>query len=313
MGRADGVDSGTTTVLRDLAATFRSFALSLAAAASAFCQAPPIIDVHLHAQPVTAFGPIGIKACPGNVAKTWPPADPRSSSVSPDSLEECPNPIYAAKTDGEVFEATRRLLEKFNITGVLSGQGDFVRRWKSALGDHVIPAIFVTRPGDVAVDRLRSLIENKAVQVIGEALLQYSGLSPADPSFDPYWAKSLGRSKTNGYEERMPRGAVEPWSRGSTFAWCCPISASEAGSQPVSGQRRGSCASREAVRRGWKRDCRNRSSGPVAKKASLPTQRGCPQRGRPPLENDGRPYDELACSAPPAARMVRSFCRAEKR
>ena len=40
---------------------------------------------------------------------------------------------------------------------------------------------------------------------------------------------------------------------GLDIAWCCPISASDAGSQPVSGQR--------------KRDCRNSSSGP-AKKSS---------------------------------------------
>jgi len=60
---------------------------------------PPIIDVHMHALPVTAFGTIGIKACPGDVAKTWPAGDPRAPKITPDDLEDCPNPNYAVKSD----------------------------------------------------------------------------------------------------------------------------------------------------------------------------------------------------------------------
>ncbi len=69
---------------------------------------PPIIDVHMHALPVTAFGAVGIKACPGDVAKTWPAVDPRSTRITPGDLESCPNPSYAVKTDAATF-AQRRL------------------------------------------------------------------------------------------------------------------------------------------------------------------------------------------------------------
>lgn len=190
MGRADGVDSGTTTVLRDLAATFRSFALSLAAAASAFCQAPPIIDVHLHAQPLTAFGPIGIKACQDNVAKTWPPADPRSSSVSPDSLEECPNPIYTAKVrDHQAFAGEVQHHRRTQRAGGLRSSLE-IGTWRSRDSRDLCDQARRRRRGSIALpDRKQG---RSSDQVIGEALLQYSGLSPADPSFDPYWAKSLG-------------------------------------------------------------------------------------------------------------------------
>jgi hypothetical protein len=76
-------------------------------------QMPPIIDVHMHASSADGFGALGIKACPGDVAKTWPAADPRSSRTTPDDLEDCPNPIYALRTDAEVFEATKRLMRKY--------------------------------------------------------------------------------------------------------------------------------------------------------------------------------------------------------
>jgi hypothetical protein len=112
--------------------------------------------------------------------------NPGRRDTTRDSLEDCPNPIYAARTDEEVLETTRRLMEKYNITGVVSGEEEFVGTWTKALGERAIPALYVHKAGEPGIERVRSLIERKAVRVIGEVLLQYAGLSPSDPSFDPY-------------------------------------------------------------------------------------------------------------------------------
>jgi uncharacterized protein len=173
---------------------------------------PPIIDVHMHALPVTAFGAIGIKACPGDVAKTWPAADPRSTRINPDDLEDCPNPNYAVKTDEEVLSDTRRMMEKYNITGIVSGPEDYVCRWRADLGPHVIPAITIDGPGKPALDHLRELIDQKKVRVMGEVLLQYAGISPADPAFEPYWALAEEKDIPVGIHIGPgPAGSVDVW------------------------------------------------------------------------------------------------------
>ena len=108
--------------------------LLLTSAAQLSAAPPPIIDMHMHAAPVESFGMVGIKACPGDVSKTWPAVDPRDSTVTPDDLEDCPNPDYALESDDEVYEVTKQLMEKHNITGVLSGPEHYVRRWALATG-----------------------------------------------------------------------------------------------------------------------------------------------------------------------------------
>ena len=173
---------------------------------------PPVIDVHMHSLPVTAFGAVGIKACPGDVAKTWPAVDPRSTRTTPGDLEACPNPSYAVKTDDEVLSETRRMMEKYNITGIVSGPEDYVSRWRAALGSRVIPAITIDGPGKPPLDHLRELVDQKKVQVMGEVMLQYAGLAPADPAFEPYWALAEEKDIPVGIHIGPgPAGSVDVW------------------------------------------------------------------------------------------------------
>jgi predicted TIM-barrel fold metal-dependent hydrolase len=175
---------------------------------------PPILDVHMHAEPVDHFGPLGLKACPGDVSKNWPAANPGLLSVKTDDLEDCPNPIYAKKTDAEVFETTKRLIEKYNITGVVSGPADYVQRWRAALGDRIIPGIFVTRPGDPAIERLQSMMADKSVRVMGEVLTQYQGIAPADPALEPYWKAAEDNDVPVGIHMGPgPPGGVDYWKQ----------------------------------------------------------------------------------------------------
>ena len=173
---------------------------------------PPIIDVHMHSLPVTAFGAVGIKACPGDVARTWPAVDPRSAGITTADLEDCPNPSYSVKTDEEVFSGIRRMMEKYNITGIVSGPEDYVRRWRAALGSRAIPAIIIDGPGTPPLDHLRELIDERKVQVMGEVMLQYAGIVPSDPAFEPYWALAEEKDIPVGIHIGPgPAGSVDVW------------------------------------------------------------------------------------------------------
>lgn len=79
-----------------------------------------IIDMHVHALSANHFGGVGLKVCPGNVQKTFPAADPRAK-ITTDDLEDCPNPLYSAKTDEEVLRLTKLYGDRYNIKGVASG------------------------------------------------------------------------------------------------------------------------------------------------------------------------------------------------
>lgn len=191
--------------------TFLPVLLSVAAA---FCQPPPIIDVHLHAEPVNEFGEIGLATCPGDAGKSWPAANPGSRSVTRASLEACPNPIRASRTDEELLAATKALLEKYNITGVLSGSEELVSQWTASLGNRIIPGIYVPGPGTPPLARLRELADQKKLRVMGEVLLQYTGLSPADPAFEPYWALAEELDVPVGIHIGPgPAGGVEYWGQ----------------------------------------------------------------------------------------------------
>lgn len=189
--------------------------LFVLACACAFCQEPPpIIDVHLHALPVKHFGPLGIKACPGDVEKTWPGVDPHASGVTADDLEDCPNPTYALKSDEEVFQVTKEMMGKYNITGVLSGPEEYVRRWAAQLGNRIIPGILVERPSDPPLARLKDLVQKKQVRVLGEVAIQYAGISPGDARMEPFWAMAEQNDIPVGIHIGPgPAGGVDVWGQ----------------------------------------------------------------------------------------------------
>jgi uncharacterized protein len=149
---------------------------------------PPVIDIHVH----TLGGGPGLgPMCP------FPPqflaSDPRSQESSIGwSQQDCVLPLQPSETPEEYLAAVLAEFERLNVTAVVMGDPESVRRWKAAAPNRIIMGTsFNNSPtaGEyVPVERLRTEFTSGGFQVMGEIGLQYQGLSPSDSSVDRYFA-----------------------------------------------------------------------------------------------------------------------------
>jgi hypothetical protein len=148
---------------------------------------PPIIDVHLHAFPADWFGKPGFTFCAGDKEKVFPGIDPRTRGAS-DQLESCPEPLVAPLTDEEVMRQSLAALERYNIRAVTSGPSEHVKKWKTASPERIIPGLFFNLTRGIGPDTMREAFRKGEFSVLGEVVIQYEGISPSDPAFEPYLA-----------------------------------------------------------------------------------------------------------------------------
>ncbi|HEU4720773.1 MAG TPA: amidohydrolase family protein [Gemmatimonadaceae bacterium] len=150
---------------------------------------PPIIDIHVH----TLGGfPGGAPMCP------WPPqflaSDPKAGPEATLgwSKQDCALPLQPSKSPAEYMRDVVAEFERLNVTAVVMGDPETVRKWKAAAPSRVIMGTsFMNAPtaGEyVPVEQLRTLFSTGGFQVMGEIGLQYQGLSPSDTSVDRYFA-----------------------------------------------------------------------------------------------------------------------------
>lgn len=150
---------------------------------------PPIIDMHLHALRADANGPPPMAVCPGT---SYPGHDPAQVwvEVFTKALKNplCTNPIWGAKTDEEVMTQTLEVLERRNIIGVTSGSQ--LDKWRKAGGDRIVPAYGFQGPPKSwpAPEVFRRRLKEGGYRAFAEVAIQYDGVSPSDPEFDPYLA-----------------------------------------------------------------------------------------------------------------------------
>jgi predicted TIM-barrel fold metal-dependent hydrolase len=178
------------TLARTLAA-----AVPLAFVAPAAAQdppPPPILDVHLHAAGANSNGPAPTAICPG--APDLPVALTGAAWQSGflDSLKKpvCDDPIWGPATDREVLEQTLAILRRRNVYAITSGPPALLDEWQKAGGGRIIPALGFSFsrgsvPGPAEVHRL---LKDGRYAVFGEVGIQYQGISPDDPVFEPYLA-----------------------------------------------------------------------------------------------------------------------------
>lgn len=126
----------------------------------------PIIDMHLHAY------------------EAW----------EPELIDSVWIPLQFAmpKTDEELMRQSLAEMQRLNIMlAVTSGTASQVAQWRKADPRRVLPAIQFNRiPADptALLDSLRALHAAGELMVMGELGIQYSGLSPSDPVFEPFLA-----------------------------------------------------------------------------------------------------------------------------
>ncbi len=165
--------------------------MSLAALAGA--EKPPIIDVHLHADPVSSYGPPGQSFCM-EMLSTVPTHDPATGPWPPKYTKMlqnpgCADPMPAAKDDEALIRETLAAMERHNIIGVISGPPDIVARWKAAAPDRVIAGRSFNlgrNAGVTAADLEAEFIAGK-FEVLAEVTNQYVGIGPDSPEFAAYW------------------------------------------------------------------------------------------------------------------------------
>lgn len=147
---------------------------------------PPIIDMHLHSLSAQWGGPPTF--CANDKWKEFPSIDP-GESWQPEQLESCPIPLVGAATDEELLRKTLAALERYNIVyAVTSGSVDYVRKWRAAAPDRLIPALAFQPPEGVTPDSLRELFRSGEIAVLGEIWTQFGGMSPSGEELEPYLA-----------------------------------------------------------------------------------------------------------------------------
>jgi uncharacterized protein len=151
-------------------------------------KAPPVIDVHVHAMDGTfpGIGPM----CP-NTSK-FTASDPKEKEEPFGWVKEQCTPALYPSAPGEYMKDVLVEMERLNVTAVVFGDPKSVQKWKDAAPARIIPGTSfengMAPSQHVAVDELRKQFTSGGFKVMGEIGLQYQGISPSDPSVDPYFA-----------------------------------------------------------------------------------------------------------------------------
>lgn len=138
---------------------------------------PPIIDIHMHAQPIKAWG--------------MPEGSPVPRINFPDGfLKECLSP----STDDDILKQTIAQMEKHNIIlGFLSGAPKDVEHWVKFAPKKFMPSPLIPIPEPngkylmPSIDYLRAEHAAGRIMALGEFISQYHGMAPNDPKLEPYF------------------------------------------------------------------------------------------------------------------------------
>ena len=156
----------------------------------------PIIDMHLHARKADYIGSNPPPMCtPFEVMPRWDPARPFDTGMTFHKTPPCKQPIPAARTDEEVMRQTIAVMNKRNIIGMVSGEPELMEKWRAAAPTRIIAGsdlrISATSNPHVKIrtpDELRQLRARGLLDVLGEVMAQYEGITPDDVRLEPYWA-----------------------------------------------------------------------------------------------------------------------------
>ena len=179
-----------TLQFRHLTTLLACAAIGLAPADESYAQntspqAPPVLDVHFHA--MDDSGPTAVPMCPNT--SRFMASDPATKEAGFGWIqEECTPKLYPA-AKGEYIKDVVADMERLNVTAVVFGTPESVRKWMDAAPGRVIPGTGFEAAGKrVPLEQLRASFAKDGFKVMGEIGLQYQGVSPSDMSVDQYFA-----------------------------------------------------------------------------------------------------------------------------
>ena len=148
---------------------------------------PPIIDMHLHAHTLRMYGSPAPRVCTNDQEIIFPALDP-AEAFDQNKVKVCPSPLRAPETDEELLRGMLEMLEHYNIRAVTTGPLEEVSKWHAAAPGRIIPGTPFDDYRQRSPDDFRRLFRAGKFAVFAEISAQYSGLNPADPSLEPYFA-----------------------------------------------------------------------------------------------------------------------------
>jgi len=96
--------------------------------------------------------------------------------------------LLAPSRQAEIRQGSIDILKAYNIRAVTCGSLTRVQSWRNQAPEHIIPGFSFAHPSEVSVDELRQLYIDETFLVFAEMGTQYNGLTPGDPSLEPYFA-----------------------------------------------------------------------------------------------------------------------------
>jgi len=164
--------------------------LAVSAAPAAAQNRLPIIDMHMH---------VGLNQVPPPSAVCTPFDPPLPlwdqrlpfAEVWSSMLKSppCADPVWSPLTAEAEMDETLASVRRFNVFGILSGDGVLLDAWLAAEPERFTAGIrcFPTLP-DCPVAQLRELHSTGRLEVLAEINPHMLGMAPDDERLEPYWA-----------------------------------------------------------------------------------------------------------------------------
>ena len=174
---------------------------------------PPVIDMHMHADPVGEDPPV--KYCLPLQA-VEPPLD-HGKPVVDQYFESWFNPtcntfLEPVTSDEELLTKTLDQMEANNTIALLQGSREQVERWMAAAPRRFIPSLrfSVGREDHEDLSWMRDAFENGGFVMLGEVSNQYRGVAPDDPRMDEVWAMMAELDVPVGYHSGLGPPGITP-------------------------------------------------------------------------------------------------------
>lgn len=152
----------------------------------------PVIDMHMHALPADFDGPPPIGMCAP--FEHWSARDAKQSgqeyyiNTLTKNLFCNGKHFLSPSTDDSLLRGTLKVMEQYNVYAVASGPFFTVQKWKQAAPDRIIPGVMFSPTMPVSVEQLRQWFRSDSVQVLGEIIAQYDGITLSDTIMEPFLA-----------------------------------------------------------------------------------------------------------------------------